>query len=76
MSEYVVKKEVKIELEEYHFLRGIKVNVYGQKIVTAESEFSEKPTEQQIAEFLYRTDATFASLEHNYRIKADVLPFS
>lgn len=64
-----ILKEVNVELEKYYTIRAIVINARGVKQCMAEVSTSEKPTEQQIGEFLYTTGADFCSVVENYRFK-------
>lgn len=68
----VMPKEVYVE--EYYVLRGIYDTGVCKRVIK-EKEFKDKPTVQEIAKFLDECGAHFASVENNYRLLSDELPF-
>lgn len=73
-NEVIVKKEVRKKLESYYLLRGIKQDS-SKKIVTNETKFYRRPTDEEIAIFIFETGVDFASVEKNYRLLDIDLPF-
>lgn len=73
----VGKPEKKI-LEEFWMMRALKnsnVPFDRSKQIVKERELEKEPSAQEIAQFLYETDAEFVSVIKNYRFEMD-LPFS
>ena len=60
-----ILKEVNVELEKYYTIRAIVINARGVKQCMAEVSTSEKPTEQQIGEFLYTTGGRELQIQGN-----------
>lgn len=68
-----VEETVKVELEKYYVVRIIQGK--KNKSCIAEYECAEKPTEEQIAEYLSwhdNVDWVFATVEENYRLIENV----
>lgn len=77
MNEFVVRKEVKAGIQKYFLLRGINQS-FNSKVVVSEKEFKNKPTDEEIAIFLFESNCSFASVEENYRLTIPMqldLPF-
>ena len=68
----ITTKEEKT-VEEYWAMRGIS-DLQNIKKVIAERETAEKPTLEEIAQFLAESQADFVAVSHNYRFASE-LPF-
>lgn len=61
-------------MEEYWVIRGVFLTKEGKKVLK-EKEFKRPPNIDEIAEFLNKSGADFASVEHNFRFADSELTF-
>lgn len=71
---YKVEVKTEKEIEEYWVLRAI-LDTGVQKKVIKEREFEERPALNDVVEFLEESNASFVSMERNYRFPDSELLF-
>lgn len=64
----------KLTVEDYWTIRGVSGCTGQPKKVVCEKEYDHNPSIEEIAGFLNKSEADFASVEHNYRLEPE-LPF-